>query len=86
MIKRIIQIHNTGLVLCIFFHLVMQSNMIATNAVGLYILNFKQHRKKCKVWFLNCGNNHVSKALKGANGSQLRQSRYRICPSAQRAV
>lgn len=86
MIKRIIQIHNTGLVLCIFFHLVMQSNMIATSAVGLYILNFKQHRKKCKVWFLNCGNNHVSKALKGANGSQLRQSRYRICPSAQRAA
>lgn len=69
MIKRIIQIHNTGLVLCIFFHLVMQSNMIVTNAVRLFILNFKQHRKKCKVWFLNCGNNHVSKALKRALSS-----------------
>lgn len=49
MIKRIIQIHNTGLVLCVFFHLAMRSNMIATNAVGLYILNFKQHQIKCKV-------------------------------------
>lgn len=44
----------------------MWSNMIATNAVGLYILNFKQHQIKCKVCFLNCGNNHVSKALKRA--------------------
>lgn len=86
MIKRILQIHNTGLVLCVFFHLAMQSNMIATNAMGLYNLNFKQHQIKCKVCFLNCGNNHVSKALKRASGSQLRQSRYRICPSSQKAV